>query len=446
MSSSADNTISTCANCAKAESDAVNLKRCTACKMVKYCSRDCQVAHRPKHKKECKRRAAELFDEELFKDPPDGPECPICMLPLPFDLTSSQFYACCGKIICPGCVHAEFKEDIRNGKRREDCRVCAFCRASPTTTDEAEVDRLQKCVERNDAKSMEQLAIYYLEGKMGLQKDSEKAMELFQRAGEHGSATAYGRLGNIYNEGIYEDIKKAKYYWERGAIGGCTESRLHLAISEGRNGNNIRAFKHFLICAKAGSKASLDGVKLGFQHGIITKDEYTEALRAYQKQHDDRKSALRDEALVYDANPSLYRQICWCLPERYNLITACLPICFILWRISVTPLLHSTRHCDFNSRFDSILLFFRAPGDSEGAANKNNNLKRTIWRRSTVNFVIMAWFVYRSIKKIMFVNSLRLELGVEVDNNKIGFQLARWFWAFHTKNMDWAWFSWKFNQ
>ena len=149
MSSSADNTITTCANCAKAESS----------QKMHRLQNDCQVAHRPKHKKECKRHAAELFDEELFKDPPDGPECPICMLPLPFDLTSSQFYACCGKIICPGCVHAEFKEDIRNGKRREDCRVCAFCRASPTTTDEAEVDRLQKCVERNDAKSMEQLAI-----------------------------------------------------------------------------------------------------------------------------------------------------------------------------------------------------------------------------------------------------------------------------------------------
>ena len=44
----------------------------------------------------------------------------------------------------------------------------------------------------------------------------------------------------------------------------------------------------------------------------------------------------------------------------------------------MTPLLHSTRHCDFNSRFDSILLFFRAPGDSEGAANKNNNLKENL--------------------------------------------------------------------
>ena len=44
------------------------LKKCTACKMVKYCNRDCQVAHRARHKKECKKRAAEIYDETLFKD------------------------------------------------------------------------------------------------------------------------------------------------------------------------------------------------------------------------------------------------------------------------------------------------------------------------------------------------------------------------------------------
>ena len=81
MSSSADTAITVCADCGKAESNNINLKRCTACKMVKYCSRDCQVAHRPKHKKSCKRRAAEVFDEELFKDSPEAPDCPICMLP-----------------------------------------------------------------------------------------------------------------------------------------------------------------------------------------------------------------------------------------------------------------------------------------------------------------------------------------------------------------------------
>ena len=129
MSSSADTAITNCANCGKAESDAINLKRCTACKMVKYCSRDCQVAHDPEHEKPCKQRAAELFDVELFKDPPEAPECPICMLPLPFQENHMSFHSCCAKTLCNGCVYAQKKEDISKGK---DNMVCPFCRTPET--------------------------------------------------------------------------------------------------------------------------------------------------------------------------------------------------------------------------------------------------------------------------------------------------------------------------
>ena len=74
-----------CASCGKAEVDNVKLKMCTACKLVKYCSVDCQKNHRPQHKKACKKRAAEIKDDRLFTQP-DGNqfgECPICCLPLP---------------------------------------------------------------------------------------------------------------------------------------------------------------------------------------------------------------------------------------------------------------------------------------------------------------------------------------------------------------------------
>ena len=50
--------VTTCSACGKEGGD--SLKACMACKMVKYCNRDCQIAHRPQHKKACKKRAAEL--------------------------------------------------------------------------------------------------------------------------------------------------------------------------------------------------------------------------------------------------------------------------------------------------------------------------------------------------------------------------------------------------
>ena len=66
-----------CANCGKGEEGANSLKVCTACKMVKYCNVACQKAHRPQHKKECKKRAAELRVESLFKLPKPKEELDI---------------------------------------------------------------------------------------------------------------------------------------------------------------------------------------------------------------------------------------------------------------------------------------------------------------------------------------------------------------------------------
>src|SRR6056300_1639983 len=103
---STDNFSTLCANCGKGEDESGHLKNCVACKMVKYCSRDCQKAHRSQHKKECRKRAAELRDEKLFKQPPQKEDCPICVMRLPsIDITGSKYYTCCGKIICSGCAH-----------------------------------------------------------------------------------------------------------------------------------------------------------------------------------------------------------------------------------------------------------------------------------------------------------------------------------------------------
>ena len=73
--------INCCAECGK--EGGASLKTCKSCMLVKYCNANCQRNHWPTHKIECKRRAAELRDEALFKDPPAKEDCPICFLPLP---------------------------------------------------------------------------------------------------------------------------------------------------------------------------------------------------------------------------------------------------------------------------------------------------------------------------------------------------------------------------
>ena len=50
------------------------------------------------------------------------------------------------------------------------------------------------------------------------------------------------------------------------------------------------------MAARAGYDESLDAVKAGFRNGVVTKDEYANTLRAYQKIQDEMKSDERDKA------------------------------------------------------------------------------------------------------------------------------------------------------
>ena len=114
MATDEDN-ISNCANCGKGEENSSDLKACTACKLVKYCNRDCQIAHRPLHKKACKKRVAELHDEALFQEHTPE-ECPICFQPLPLVGGQTTFKSCCGKRICNGCIYAMDRKHVGEGR------------------------------------------------------------------------------------------------------------------------------------------------------------------------------------------------------------------------------------------------------------------------------------------------------------------------------------------
>ena len=282
---------STCANCGKGEESSGDLKACTACKMVKYCNRDCQIAHRPQHKKACKKRAAEIHDEQIYKEPPPPEECPICMLPLPHDPDLKAFYSCCGKNVCNGCIHAMAETSME---------VCPFCKTPPSNSDEEELQRINKLTERGNAVAFYQLGGYYREGINGMPQDHAKVHELWLKAGELGSADAYFNLGIAYENGrgVAIDKKKAKHYYELAAMSGSVIARHNLGCMEGVAGNNQRAYKHILIAARAGYKGSLGTVKKGFMNGYVIKEEYANVLREYQKSQDEMKSEARDIALA----------------------------------------------------------------------------------------------------------------------------------------------------
>lgn len=284
--------LSLCANCGQEGS---NLKSCAACKLVKYCSRDCQQAHRPQHKKECKKRVAELHDEELFKQPPPLDDCPICFLLLPTLNSGRRYQSCCGKRLCSGCFDAPVYDNQGN---EVDNEKCAFCRTPRPDTQKEHVERINKRMEKEDPIAIHNRGIDYRDGTNGFPQDYKKAFELWHRAGKLGYSLAYNNIGyGYYNgEGVEVDKKKSKHYLELAAMNGDADARCNLAITAAKEGNWERALKHFKIAVRSGHDDSLEKIQQLYSVGAATKEEYTKALQSYQEYLGEIKSPQRDKA------------------------------------------------------------------------------------------------------------------------------------------------------
>jgi hypothetical protein len=128
--------------------DNVKLKKCTACKLVRYCSVACQRVHRPQHKRACKKRVAELREELLFQQPESdhNGDCPICLLPLSIHPRESTIMPCCSKLICNGCDYANHMHELQGSLESR----CPFCRQPIAKTQEAVDLNVMKKIEAND--------------------------------------------------------------------------------------------------------------------------------------------------------------------------------------------------------------------------------------------------------------------------------------------------------
>ena len=237
--------------------------------------------------------ALSLTDEDLFKQPPPKEECPICMLSLPSNYDAQEYQSCCGKIICSGCICADFKESNR--------MLCPFCRTPPPTSNGEIIERLKERAWGDDTNAIRNLGCYYREGKYGLRQNFKKATKLWFRAGELGCTEAYNNIGSSYykGEGVGRDTNKAKYYYELAAVGGSVQARHNLGALEGNEGNAERAVKHWMISAGAGHDNSLAAIRAYFLRGHATKDEFERALRAHKEAKDEMKSVQRKAAAAY---------------------------------------------------------------------------------------------------------------------------------------------------
>jgi len=99
-----------------------------------------------------------------------------------------------------------------------------------------------------------------------------------------------------FGNGVHEDRAKAVKFYKKAAMRGHVMSRYNLGCCEGKSGNYDRARRHFLISAKMGQKKSVEVIKNYFMTGLVTKEQYAEALKGYQDAIEEMKSQDRDEA------------------------------------------------------------------------------------------------------------------------------------------------------
>jgi len=294
-----------CANCGKEGDDINNI--CNKCKQVKYCNAACKKKHRHKHKKECEeylRRAAEqaakLHNEKLFEQPPSlHGDCPICFLRIPTLHSGYEYYTCCGKTVCSGCVHAPVYNNQGNKVDIDKQNECPFCRTVAPKSNEAAMKRLRKRVEVNDRIAIYNHGNFYRDGANGFPQDYTKALELWHQAAELGYAGAYCNIGYAYEvggEGVEVDKKKAEHYFELAAMGGDVDARHNLGNNEMKTGNIDRALRHYMIAVRSGQSNSLGMIKHFYSSGQVAKDDYTKALQSYQTYLSEIKSKQRAEA------------------------------------------------------------------------------------------------------------------------------------------------------
>ena len=86
---------------------------------------------------------------------------------------------------------------------------------------------------------------------------------------------------------------------EKSAIGGHHLARHNLGCEDAGNYRFERARKHFIIAANLGYHESLKALRELYANRKASKEDYANALRAYQAAIEATKNAERDEAEAY---------------------------------------------------------------------------------------------------------------------------------------------------
>lgn len=236
--------------------------------------------------KKLQKAATENHERALFRQPDPPEDCAICAQPLPYDNRKVSWRVCCGKHLCQGCL---FGIAVENRSL-----PCPFCRTLPYTSNGEYMQLLQALYDKDDRHAIYQMGNHFLRGEFGLQRDVEKAMNLWKRAdireANYSLAVRYTEAG-LSNRAVSH---RAVYYYEKAAIQGDVNSRFYIGVLE-ENFDSERSMKHFIIAAEFGHDEALAKVKDGYLSNPrkISKDCFAQVLRKHHSAKSNLESPRR---------------------------------------------------------------------------------------------------------------------------------------------------------
>ena len=150
------------------------------------------------------------------------------------------------------------------------------------------------------------MANRYRSGEGVFQSDT-KSLEMLTKAAELGHAPAYANIGLYYEEGIAVEQDEAKTldFWRIAAKKGSLRAHKNLAHSYSslpsflESGGDIqKCIEHLEMAASAGEKDCMDTLMVAYKDKLLSKEDLTQTLRAFQTSNDAMNSKDRDDARV----------------------------------------------------------------------------------------------------------------------------------------------------
>ena len=239
----------------------------------------------------------ELVEKMVFERGTERVDlCPGCGLLLPLDWNEKDFYRCCLREYCNGCIL-----DIVN--KREFLDSCPMC-SQPAENNVVDIAHYTKASQDGNPMATWMLGNESAAGTSGLKKNVNAAIALWTLASELGCARAHCSLGDLfYPEGDHHNLDAAILHYAEAAMSGNLYGRIQMAKVELSNFGSVeRGLKHFIIASKMGSEKTLSVIRNLLAGGLATREQYKEALIGYQEAVEAMRSPSRDEAKKMLAN------------------------------------------------------------------------------------------------------------------------------------------------